>query len=61
MDEDELIKLIDILNPNNEEGRLNLIVRMGATKIYDYFPKFLRGLEMRVEMLYGHVTLCMVI
>ncbi len=30
---------------------------MGATKIYDYFPKFLRGLEMRVEMLYGHVTL----
>jgi len=42
MDEDELIKLIDILNPNNEEGRLNLIVRMGATKIYDYFPKLLK-------------------
>ncbi len=52
MDEDELIKLIDIFNPDNEEGRLNLIVRMGATKIYDYFPNFLRGLEMRVEMLY---------
>jgi len=30
MGEDELIKLIDALNPENEEGRLNLIVRMGC-------------------------------
>jgi 3-deoxy-7-phosphoheptulonate synthase len=29
MKEDELIKLIDALNPENEAGRLNLIVRMG--------------------------------
>lgn len=42
MQEDELIKLIDILNPNNEEGRLNLIVRMGADKIKEYFPKLLK-------------------
>ncbi|RUM76073.1 MAG: 3-deoxy-7-phosphoheptulonate synthase class II, partial [Sulfurovum sp.] len=33
MDADELIALIEALNPNNEEGRLNLIVRMGADKI----------------------------
>ena len=42
MQEDELIKLIDALNPTNEEGRLNLIVRMGADKIGEYFPKLLK-------------------
>jgi len=42
MGEDELISLIDALNPNNEEGRLNLIVRMGADKIREYFPKLLK-------------------
>ena len=42
MEEDELIELIDALNPNNEEGRLNLIVRMGAGKIKEYFPKLLK-------------------
>lgn len=42
MQEDELIELIDALNPNNEEGRLNLIVRMGADKIKEYFPKLLK-------------------
>jgi len=42
MEEDELIELIDALNPENEEGRLNLIVRMGAGKISEYFPKLLK-------------------
>ena len=42
MAEDELIELIDVLNPNNEEGRLNLIVRMGASKIQEFFPKLLK-------------------
>ncbi len=41
-DPDDLIKLIDILNPKNEAGRLNLIVRMGAEKIADHFPALLR-------------------
>ena len=42
MGEDELIELIDVLNPENEEGRLNLIVRMGASKIQEFFPTLLR-------------------
>ncbi|HHD75672.1 MAG TPA: 3-deoxy-7-phosphoheptulonate synthase class II [Campylobacterales bacterium] len=42
MGEDELIELIDALNPENEEGRLNLIVRMGADKIGEFFPKLLK-------------------
>jgi 3-deoxy-7-phosphoheptulonate synthase len=45
MKEDELIRLIDTLNPQNESGRLNLIVRMGANKIEDYFPKLLAKVE----------------
>jgi len=45
MQEDELIKLIDTLNPDNEAGRLNLIVRMGADKIADHFPKLLAKVE----------------
>jgi 3-deoxy-7-phosphoheptulonate synthase len=45
MNEDELIKLIDALNPENEAGRLNLIVRMGADKIADHFPNLLKKVE----------------
>ena len=45
MGEDELIELIETLNPNNEEGRLNLIVRMGASKIQEFFPKLLARVE----------------
>lgn len=45
MQEDELIELIDALNPENEEGRLNLIVRMGADKVEEYFPKLLRRVK----------------
>jgi 3-deoxy-7-phosphoheptulonate synthase len=33
MNPDELIKILDILNPNNEEGRINLISRFGHGKI----------------------------
>jgi 3-deoxy-7-phosphoheptulonate synthase len=45
MKEDELIKLIDALNPENEAGRLNLIVRMGHDKIADIFPNLLKRVE----------------
>ncbi|WP_457605286.1 class II 3-deoxy-7-phosphoheptulonate synthase [Nitratifractor sp.] len=42
MEADELIELIEALNPENEEGRLNLIVRMGADKISELYPPLLR-------------------
>jgi 3-deoxy-7-phosphoheptulonate synthase len=41
-DPDELIRLIDILNPQNEPGRLTLIVRMGSDKVAEKFPPLLR-------------------
>ncbi len=39
------MKLIDALNPENEAGRLNLIVRMGHEKVADIFPKLLRKVK----------------
>ncbi|WP_428024258.1 class II 3-deoxy-7-phosphoheptulonate synthase [Arcobacter sp.] len=45
MKEDELIKLIDALNPENEAGRLNLIVRMGAEKIGEIYPNLLKRVK----------------
>jgi len=44
-DPDDLIRLIDVLNPDNEPGRLNLIVRMGADKIADHFPALLQRVK----------------
>ncbi len=35
---DELLKLIDVLNPENEPGRLTLIDRFGADKVGDHLP-----------------------
>ena len=45
MEPDELIELIDALNPENEEGRLNLIVRMGASKIAELYPPLLHAVK----------------
>ena len=45
MEAEELLDLIDALNPTNEEGRLNLIVRMGADKIATHFPPLLRAVR----------------
>ena len=45
MDPDDLIRLCDILNPANEAGRLNIIVRMGADKVGEGMPKLIRAIE----------------
>jgi 3-deoxy-7-phosphoheptulonate synthase len=42
MDHDELIRLIDALNPANEPGRLTLIARMGHDKIDQKLPALVR-------------------
>lgn len=39
---DEILGICDLLNPNNEGGRLNLIVRMGADKIKEKLPNLLK-------------------
>jgi len=45
MEEDELIRLIDALNPNNDPGRLTLITRMGADKLEANLPRLLRRVK----------------
>lgn len=45
MDPDELIQLIDTLNPNNEPGRLTLISRMGADVLESKLPALVRKVK----------------
>jgi len=48
MDPDDLVRLVDTLNPNNEAGRLNIIVRMGADKVGDEktgMPRLIQAIE----------------
>ncbi len=45
LDPEELIRLIDILNPANESGRLTLIARFGHEKVGDHLPKLIRAVE----------------
>jgi 3-deoxy-7-phosphoheptulonate synthase len=42
---DGLLKLIDILNPDNEPGRLTLICRMGADAVGDHLPTLIRAVQ----------------
>lgn len=42
---DDLLRLIDILNPANEPGRLTLITRMGSDKIATALPPLLRAVK----------------
>jgi len=44
-DPDELIRLIDILNPANEAGRLTLISRMGHKNVEKHLPNLIRAVE----------------
>jgi 3-deoxy-7-phosphoheptulonate synthase len=41
----ELIRLIDLLNPANEAGRLTLICRTGAGKVADHLPGWIRAVQ----------------
>jgi 3-deoxy-7-phosphoheptulonate synthase len=43
MKADELLRLIDVLNPDNASGRLTLICRMGWDKIGDLLPPLVRA------------------
>jgi 3-deoxy-7-phosphoheptulonate synthase len=45
LEPDELIKLIDILNPANEPGRLTLVARFGSDKVDAGLPKLVRAVQ----------------
>ena len=42
---DELLRLLDVLNPDNAPGRMTLITRMGAATLAENLPKLLRAVQ----------------
>jgi len=42
---EDLLQLIEAINPENEAGKLNIIVRMGADKVGDHLPALIRAVE----------------
>ncbi len=42
---DDLLRLLDILNPEREAGRITLITRMGHDKVEKHFPPLLRAVK----------------
>jgi 3-deoxy-7-phosphoheptulonate synthase len=42
---DDLIRLLDVLNPENDGGRLTLISRMGADKVAEFLPPLVRTIQ----------------
>ena len=42
---DELVNLCNILNPDNEAGRMTLISRFGADNVEKYLPKLIKVIK----------------
>jgi 3-deoxy-7-phosphoheptulonate synthase len=45
LEPDGLLRLIDVLNPKDEAGRLTLICRFGADKVSSHLPKLIRTVK----------------
>lgn len=45
MEPDDLLRIMDVLDPENEGGRLTLITRMGAGKVAEKLPTLLRAVK----------------
>jgi len=45
LEPDDLLRNIDLLNPDNEPGRLTLIVRLGADDVVNKLPPLIRAVE----------------
>jgi 3-deoxy-7-phosphoheptulonate synthase len=47
---DDLLRLLDILNPANEPGRMTLISRMGADRVAAHLPPLIRAVQREGRM-----------
>ena len=45
LEPDGLLRLMDLLNPRDEPGRLTLICRFGADKVEQHLPKLIRAVQ----------------
>ena len=42
---DEIAKIINVINPKNEKGKITLISRFGHDKVEKFLPKLIRGIK----------------
>ncbi len=45
LEADDLLRLIDKLNPEDEAGRLTLITRFGSDKVEEHLPRLIEAVE----------------
>ena len=45
LEKDDLIRLLDKINPNNESGKVVLICRMGSEKVNEHLPKLIKNIK----------------
>jgi 3-deoxy-7-phosphoheptulonate synthase len=45
LEPDQLVRLTEVLNPNNVPGRLTLICRFGSDKVEAHLPKLIRAVQ----------------
>ena len=45
LEADELLRLLDVLDPRNEAGRMTLITRMGAATLSGNLPRLIRAVQ----------------
>ena len=45
LEKDDLIRLLDKVNPNNETGKVVLICRMGSEKVNEHLPKLIKKIK----------------
>ena len=45
LEKDDLLRLLDKVNPNNESGKVVLICRMGSEKVNEHLPKLIKNVN----------------
>ncbi|PLW77703.1 class II 3-deoxy-7-phosphoheptulonate synthase [Cohaesibacter celericrescens] len=45
LEPDDLLNLLDVLDPKNEAGRVTLITRFGADKVFDHLPALVKAVK----------------
>ena len=45
LEKEDLIRLLDKVNPNNETGKVVLICRMGSEKVNEHLPKLIKNIK----------------
>lgn len=58
MRNEELIALLDIINPNKEVGKVTLITRYGRDKVRDLLPGHIKGVQSSGHVVVWYFPVC---